>query len=134
MKPDKFLVSISAVVFLAYGAWFVISPGAAFTLITGGSATGGSALVDIRATYGGMSLGVGALLGTVVLNPQWLRAGLLGVLFIMVGMAGGRAIGLITASPGNHPTMWAYLAVEVIAAAAVLFVLIRNRQADSKSG
>ncbi|NKF22836.1 DUF4345 family protein [Solimonas sp. C16B3] len=78
----------------------------------------------MRATYGGLSVAVGALLWALAAHPSSRRAGLLGVLLLLLGMAGGRAVGLICDGPANA-VMIAYLLLELSGAALAAWLLRR---------
>jgi hypothetical protein len=111
-KVQVAVVWINAAVFLLYGIGFVLFPESLSAFVTGNVPGGSSALIDLRATYGGMSIGLGILLGLLALNPAWVRAGLLGVLVIMLGMASARLYGIAVDGTPNR-IMLVYLAAEV---------------------
>lgn len=116
------LLILSSLIFTAYGIAFVAFPALASQLITGGVPSTTSGLIDMRATYGGMSLAIGAWLAVAAYKSEWVTAGLLSVLFIMIGMAASRLIGIVVDGSPN-PTMWIYLGVEIVAACALLLAL-----------
>ena len=59
MNLERFIVVLAAGFFLLYGLAFSIAPAAVALFVTSSAPTGASALVDFRATYGGMTLAVG---------------------------------------------------------------------------
>jgi len=122
MKFQTTLVWINSVVFFLYGLSFIFLPEALANLVTNTVPGGSSGLIDMRATYGGMSLGLGVLLGILANNPSFVRVGLWGVLSIMVGMASARLLGIFVDGTPNS-TMYVYLASEILMAMLVLLAL-----------
>ena len=59
MQLSKLVVYFASGFFLLYGIAFSMFPNLMAGLITGGAIHGTSALVDFRATYGGMTIAVG---------------------------------------------------------------------------
>lgn len=109
------LVRVVDLVFLGYGMGFVFVPEPLLKAVVGEVPVASSAWIDIRATYGGLSLGVGALLWALSLNRATVRSGLLGVVLLMAGMASGRTIGMVVdGAPNGYMVL--YLVLEVAAA------------------
>ena len=109
------LVRIVALVFLGYGMGFVLVPAPLLQTVVGEVPVASSAWIDMRATYGGLSLGVGVLLWLLAQNQETLRAGVVGVVLLMVGMASGRMVGIVVdGSPNGY--MVVYLLLEIITA------------------
>lgn len=125
-KIQVSIVSINAAVFLLYGIGFVFFPENLAVFVTDSVPGSSSALIDLRATYGGMSIGLGILLGLLASNPAWIRAGLLGVLMIMLGMASARLYGMAVDGAPNK-IMFTYLIAEFAMALVVLWALRSNR-------
>lgn len=126
MRFEQSLVAVTAIVFLAYGIGFIVAPTPLAIWVTGTAPTQPSALIDLRATYGGMSLGVGVVLLGLA-TPAMRLWGLRAVLVLMLGMAGGRTVGLLVDGPGNL-TMTVYLLLELLLAAAAAVLLLRARR------
>ena len=118
----------TAAIFFVYGLLFFVIPIETFQYVVDGTVTSSSAVIDLRATYGGMSVGVGITLYMLGINKQTQKIGLVAVLVLMLGMAFGRSIGVIYDGDAND-YMYIYLALEV-AASIVLLVLLKI---DSKS-
>jgi len=127
MKINRLLINITASVFTAYGLGFIFAPTQLLLLVTGAVAENAVALTDIRATYGGMSLAVGALLYVLASEAQTVRLGLVAVIIVMLCMAGGRIVGLVVDGSASL-VMYIYLALELLAASAASFLLSSNRQ------
>ncbi|WP_344936398.1 DUF4345 family protein [Zhongshania borealis] len=120
------LINITAAIFALYGLGFVFAPAQLALLITDAAPATATALTDMRATYGGMSVGVGIVLFVLSSKAETIRLGLLAVLLLMVGMGGGRLVGLIIDGAENQ-IMYVYLALEVVASVAAWLLLSRNK-------
>ena len=76
MKAFPILVlALCALGFFAFGLWLLVDPAAALGKI-GINATSATGLVELRAFYGGMELGLGLFLAWCTLRPEWRQAGL----------------------------------------------------------
>ncbi len=126
MATELVIVRLNAVLFLAYGLGFVFLPEAMSRLVNGSAPTAVSALIDMRATYGGLSVAVGGLLFLLASNRGVVRQGLAGVVLLMAGMAGGRLYGIVVDGAPNTVMYW-YLAFEVAMALIALWALMRAR-------
>ncbi|MCR9094606.1 MAG: DUF4345 domain-containing protein [bacterium] len=116
------LVWLNAGLFFFYGLLFVVAPEVVATAITEGAPQTSAAKIDFRATYGGMTVAVGLLLAALARDPALHRVGLRGVLVLMLCMAGGRTIGIVTEG-GPNVWMWLFLAGELAVAAAAFAIL-----------
>ena len=110
------LVWLTAGIFVVYGVGFALMPASLSLWVTGGAPSEPSGLIDMRSTYGGMSIGVGLVLALAARRRETLRSGLVGVGLVMVCMAASRLLGIVV-DGGPNGFMWAYLALEVVAAA-----------------
>jgi len=124
---DAAVVRITAAVFALYGIAFLLAPERAAWLVTEAVPGSASAVIDVRATYGGMSVAVGALLFALAADPGLVRKGLLGVILLMAGMAAGRICGIALDGPANR-VMWAYLVLEIAVAAVASWRLWAARR------
>lgn len=120
------LVRVTAAVFALYGLGFVLMPARLSRLTTGTVPDSAAAWIDLRATYGGLSLAVGAILWLLASKPSTLRDGLWAVLLLMLGMAGGRLYGIVMDGSPNT-VMWIYLGFELVAVALAAFLLRSGR-------
>lgn len=120
---SKIFVLGMAAIFLLYGLLFFVIPIETFQFVVDGTVTSSSGVTDLRATYGGMSVGVGVILYMLGMSPQMLKMGLVSVFVLMFGMAFGRSVGIIFDGNTNS-YMYIYLVLE-IAASFVSFVLIK---------
>ena len=74
--PKNLLVVLGAAFFIVYGVAFIFAPTAMASFITGAAPAHPSSMIDFRATYGGMTLGVGLILAICALirptsRPFW---------------------------------------------------------------
>ena len=126
MNFNALLINITAAIFALYGLGFVFAPTQLALLITDAAPATATALTDMRATYGGMSFGIGIVLFVLSSKPETIRLGLLTVLLLMLGMGGGRLVGLIIDGAENQ-IMYVYLAFEVVASVAAWLMLSRSK-------
>lgn len=123
----RILILITAATFFFYGIWFMSDPSGAMYFLIQENLQTSSGHIDLRATYGGMSIGVGLVLFALGFRDQTIRLGLISVLFLMIGMALGRTIGIaIDGSPNN--LMLTYLGLELGAGAIALYLLSSQRE------
>lgn len=115
MKFGKVLVWINFWLFIAFGLGFVLAPEALATLITGAAPITPSAITDMRATYGGMALGLASIFGFCGRNEDYVQLGVQGVFAVMVALAGARIFGMVIDGTPNI-FMFALLFAEVVMA------------------
>ena len=126
MNTNKLIVIITAAVFAIFGLAFILLPEVLSQAITGAVPTTASGLIDMRATYGGMSLAVGLIL--FMLARSDVRMGLITVLLLMLGMAGGRTYGILVDGSPNI-MMVLFLALELGLAMVAAVLLARDSKA-----
>lgn len=121
----KLLVLLTAAIFCAYGLIFIFFPVEALLFVVEGSVSSSSGVIDIRATYGGMSVGVGIVLYLLATTEGALRIGLIAVCLLMLSMAAGRIIGIVLdGSPNIY--MYIYLALE-LSVSSLAILLFRSK-------
>lgn len=125
---SKGLILLTSAVFFFYGLAFAIAPNSMLSQATGGYATSTSMLVDMRATYGGMSVGVALVLFLLSQKTSTHSTGLLAVIFVNGSMATGRIIGLVSDGETNS-TMHFYLMLEVGVSLLALY-LFKSEKAE----
>ncbi len=123
MTLRSFVIYLTAATFFLYGLAFSFAPAATSFLVTGSYPQGVPALVDFRATYGGMSVAIGATL-YYLHAINLIRPALVVVIFVLGGMAITRTIGMIVDGAGNV-LMTLYLVLEVTGSLLALLA-IRN--------
>lgn len=124
---SKIFVLGTAAIFFVYGLLFFVIPIETFQFVVDGTVTSSSAITDLRATYGGMSVGVGIILYLLGNKEQTLRTGLVAVFLLMSGMALGRSIGIVLDGDANA-FMFIYLGLEIVASAVALLLLKLDRK------
>ncbi|WP_022951215.1 DUF4345 family protein [Leucothrix mucor] len=120
MTSAKLTILLSAAVFFIYGVGFTVAPTHFSQLVTGSVPSSGSGLIDMRATYGGMSIATGILL--YILSRSEVRLGLIGVVIFLSSMALTRAYGMVVDGEANT-YMYVYLALEVVVAVVAAILL-----------
>ena len=119
---SKGLIFLTATIFLIYGLLCMFFPAEVLRFVIDGSVSSSSGLIDIRATYGGMSLGVSLILYLLANDESTIKIGLFGVLALMGGMAIGRSIGIFVDESPNW-VMYVYLLLEmVVASLSIIFL------------
>lgn len=124
MSLQKFVIYLAVGFFLLYGVAFSIAPIAMSTLVTGSAPTGTSAIVDFRATYGGMTIAVGLILLYLSAIGQS-HASLVSIIIVLLGMAVPRTLGFILDGRANG-LMYVYLILEIGGSALAWLALKRS--------
>ena len=121
MNTAKFLVYATGAFFVIYGIAFTFFPVEMATLVTGSSPSTPSGVIDLRATYGGMSIAVGIIVLVLGSNAELVALGLLVVAVVLSAMASTRILGIMLDGEPN-PVMYIYLAAEVLGSGAALYL------------
>lgn len=116
------LLWLNSAFFVVYGLAFVFAPEALGRLVTDGAPATPSGMIDMRATYGGMTVAVGVIFGLCAKAPETQPLGLLGVAAVMLFMAAGRTFGIVYDGSPNA-MMFVYLAVEIVVMALALVAM-----------
>ncbi len=116
------LVWVNCGLFALFGLGFALVPDDLAILITGAAPATASAVTDMRATYGGMALGLGCIFGVCARRPDYVRVGVQGVLVVMAALAAARVLGIMVDGAPNA-FMLVFLGAEIamagLAAAAL---------------
>lgn len=118
----KIFIHLFAFVFVVYGFAFALFPEFMLPLVTGGAAATSSASIDIRSTYGGISLTIGGMLHYLAFEQSRIRLALKFILLLMLLMASTRIIGMLVDGDANF-VMYLYLALELLSASLALVLL-----------
>ncbi len=112
MKFSSSLLWANGLLFVLFGIGFLLQPVQLAMLITQSAPVSSSGLTDMRATYGGLSLGLGLFLGHCARTGAY-RSGLLASLSVLSCAALGRLLGFFM---DGKPTlmMVLLLAAEII--------------------
>lgn len=116
------LVSLGAAFFVLYGVAFIFAPAAMALFVTGAAPTHASSMIDFRATYGGMTVGLGLIFAICARTPSYSRLGLQGLAISMAAMASGRIVGMVVDGQPNN-MMFIYLGLEIVVLAVTLLAL-----------
>jgi hypothetical protein len=117
---------LAGVAIAALGAVLVIAPGLVRDLLGRTPATP-SDWINLRATFGGTLLGVGAFIAWLPARRPWLRAGLGLLGWGMAGIGAARLVGFaLDGSPDSRQYVW--LIAEVVLVAASVFALRRVKR------
>jgi len=125
----RWLVTATGIFFIFYGAAFALYPIEMATLVTGDSPRTASGIIDLRATYGGMSIAVGAIILIVAANSARLALALLIIAIVLLAMAAGRVLGMLTDGSANA-IMYVYLVMELVVSAIALSIRKSLKSAD----
>ncbi len=117
MKFPTSLLWLNSVLFVVFGACFIAAPGLLANVITGAAPGTSSALIDMRATYGGMGLGIGLFFGFCARRPTTVQVGLFASLFVLGTTAIARLVGFAV---DGSPNVFMFLLVS----AELLFVAL----------
>ena len=109
-------VWITAGIFGVFGVLFLVDP-LRWLQVVELRAESGTAQAEVRAMYGGLELGIAAFLCWCALSPARLMLGLDASAMLMLGLGGGRLVGLLLAKRPRR-LLWFFLAVELGGGAA----------------
>ncbi len=117
MKFATNLLRINSVLFVIFGVCFIAAPGVFAVAITGAEPATPSALIDMRATYGGLGLGIGLMFWFLARQRETLYAGLVGTFLILAAAVTARMIGFYADGSPN-------LFMLFLLGAEILFLLL----------
>jgi len=123
LSLERVTLFVSLLIFLGFGSWLFIAPQALETL--GVQLLEPAARIDVRATYGGMELGLAAFLGLCLLRAGWVRVGLTAAGCVIAGFGCARLAAIALEGQGT-PMMWSFVAIEFTAVLLILWVLKRR--------
>ena len=92
---ERFRIAVLALAglgFLGFGVAIVVAPGAVLATVGISGTTAG--LIELRAFYGGLELGLAAFLFACAARPSWREAGLWSVALGNGGIAAARLLGI----------------------------------------
>lgn len=87
-----FVLSLAALGFLGFGVAIVAAPEAVLGMV--GISGTPAGMVELRAFYGGLELGLAAFLFACAAKPAWREAGLWSVALVNGGIAAARLLGI----------------------------------------
>jgi hypothetical protein len=116
----KTLVLLTGWFFVLYGFAFALAPIEMSHMVTGGVTDTLSGIIDVRATYGGMSIAVGVVLLLLAKQSSTLSLSLLATAVVLLAMAAGRLLGMVLDGEPNS-IMYVYLGAELLVGTAAIF-------------
>ncbi|ALO47450.1 DUF4345 family protein [Pseudohongiella spirulinae] len=123
----KIILSVSALVFIAYGLVSLVSP-AIPAGFAGLVISNGDAFAEIGAMYGGLQTGVGLFCLLAVLRTEYYRAGLM-LLAIGIGaLAAGRLVSALLTDDVLSAYTWGALIYECITVVVAAWALRTSHQ------
>jgi hypothetical protein len=117
MKFATTLLWLNAVLFIIFGMCFLVAPGFFANLITEAIPATSSACIDMRATYGGMGLGIGLVFALCARHPATVSLGLIASLMVLGAIVAGRLIGFVVDGSPN-------LFMSLMLSAELLFIVL----------
>jgi hypothetical protein len=117
MKYATNLLRVNAVLFIVFGICFIVAPEFFASALTGSEPWTQSALIDMRATYGGMGLGIGLAFWFLARQRETVIAGLVAAFLVLGATALARVIGFLADGSPN-------IFMQVMFATEVLFVVL----------
>ena len=129
MGLARFSVALTAAVYLAIGVIFLIDPvywGASVDI----SLPTNTAIIDLRATYGGCMFAIGIFLLYCLKNAALLKIGLIFQAVSLAGFGLSRLAGII-GSPPARGIMYYLLLAEIVGVGLALVCLSRLRKTDN---
>ena len=117
------VLALAGLGFLGFGLWFLVDPIGPLAAI-GITATGAPAATEFRAFYGGLEVGLAALLLAAAAKPTWRVPGLWLVVATNGGIAAGRLIGV--AVDGVWVPFFTYALVWELGFAALAALALRG--------
>ncbi|MGH2784656.1 MAG: DUF4345 family protein [Actinomycetota bacterium] len=132
MSASRVYLFVVGAVFLVFGAIYLFSP-EVLTDPTGFGSLKPEVYTDVRATYGGLQLGIGLFCLWSAVRSEHHRAGLTLSALMFVAVAGSRAIGLLIDREPNT-AMISALSFEVVMTVASGVMLARHRRVTPESG
>lgn len=116
MNNAKLLLWINAILFILFGMGFILAPSPLAQWITGSTPSTTSGMIDLRATYGGLALGMGIFWALCASNGSE-RNGLLSAILVLSAVAIGRITGILL---DGNPNLF----MLILLAAEIIFVIL----------
>lgn len=126
MTIEKLVIHLNALVFFVYGLVVATFPEWTLSLVTGAVPGSESAMVDARASIGGLCMGVGLLMFATALDDSSVRLGVLGVFVITLCMASARLLGILLDGDANQ-AMHLFFVLELGMAVFAAWLLGRSQ-------
>lgn len=128
----KFILWLSAVMFIAYGLVCLVSPGVP-TTYAGLAMTNGDAFAEIGAMYGGLQTGFGLFCLLAAINQAYFRAGLVLLVLCVGSLALARLYSTLTGDEAAAGYTYGATAYEFFTAVVAAAALIGDRKKHMRS-
>ena len=112
--------------YVAFGVAFLLAPAKMAAYVDLG-VTSHVALIELRAFYGGIELGLGCFLAIAAVRKEWHAPGLLAALLSLLGIAAARVYGISREGSASF-LIYVFLAIEVAGVLAAGWGLVDNRR------
>lgn len=129
MLPRAFLI-ITGLIFTLYGAYCLLNP-MIINEYTGMGLADNTALIEVRAMYGGLQLTAGLYLLFCSMQANRFREALLVSVFVFAGLAGARAFGLAIDGGDNGYNFGAVIYESISGLLALVCLKLANKQSSS---
>lgn len=113
--------------FLVFGLGFTITPETFAQLFIGSSIANGDLIIDMRATYGGISLALGCFTAWCAVDRKRTEQGLTLAFLVSLGLALSRVIGII-ANGDAGSLMYFSITIEVFLGGISGWLMISGRR------
>ncbi|MFA5494705.1 MAG: DUF4345 family protein [Porticoccaceae bacterium] len=107
------LLGLNALMFIAFGLGFIVDPVTVTPMFLGLPAPSGDLLIDMRATYGGLSLAVGIYMAYCTWRREYLYQGLLVAFLVMLALLVGRGVAILAEHSASQ-AMYQSLILELV--------------------
>jgi len=124
MSIGRFSIILSAIVFSGFGVAFLLFP-LFMASVVGIELSTPSAVIDFRATYGGLEIGLAVFFAICAFKESWIRHGLVAQAASLGGFAFGRIVGLILDGT-PQPIIYYLLFAECAGCVLGLFALVKE--------
>jgi hypothetical protein len=112
MTQEKWIFGATAIGFAGFGLALLIFPN--LIGMVGVKELTNSGLVEIRAMYGGLQLGLALFFLLAINRPRWVRPALILHICVVGGLAIGRIFGLVVTNWAAKPLVYLLLAAELV--------------------
>ncbi|MCK7544405.1 DUF4345 domain-containing protein [Marinobacter bryozoorum] len=133
MQFSRYLVWINCGLFAVFGLGFTFAPELLASIVTGSEPASSSAVIDMRATYGGMALGLASLFWLSTKGSHAVYIGVRGVLGLMIFLSLSRLFGIIVDGSANA-MMYLLLGAEVLMAVLAASAVMLERNGSFNQG
>ena len=127
MRLMVILLRINAALFFVFGIGFIFAPAVLAQFVTGAAPALPTALTDMRATYGGMALGIGIFFAYTTWVQRGVYEAVIGAVLVMLGLALGRTLGIVIDGSPNK-MMHLLLAAEILFATLLIYAVFRSKK------